>query len=86
VWAGFDKLSVGIKDIGKPAPTKSTAIAALEPFASRVRSTQAIGLLLFDHQNICVYPHLRLGAFICGFKKNKMVGAVPISLTTTDKS
>jgi hypothetical protein len=21
VWAGFDKLSVGIKDIGKPAPT-----------------------------------------------------------------
>jgi len=25
-------------------------------------------------QNICVYPHLRLSAFICGFKKNKKHG------------
>jgi hypothetical protein len=53
--AGFYDLSVVVNDVGERAPTKSTAI----------------GLLLFDHQNICVYPHLRLSAFICGFKKTK---------------
>jgi hypothetical protein len=60
--AGFYHLLVGIKDIGEPAPTKFNAIAALEPFALRLSR-------FFNHQHICVYPHLRLGAFICGCKK-----------------
>ncbi|MEY3869594.1 MAG: hypothetical protein RLZZ338_3485 [Cyanobacteriota bacterium] len=36
---------------------------------------------------ICVYPYLRLGAFICGYKKTKKHGRdlSPTSLTNTNK-